>query len=117
MSTYNEEHRTPGMERREFPRTRGVRACKVQDLRSGKFIPAKTRDTSAGGVMIESHWPTNIAPGDCVAVYLASNAIGETVLHEAYRTPARVVRVLRGDAVILAIAFDEAAGTMVKAAA
>ncbi len=115
MTTPMDDQRTPGLDRREFARVRDAKPCKVQDLRTGKFIPAKTRDVSSGGVMIEAHWPTNIRPGDEVAVYLGSGR--ETILTDANRKPARVVRVLRGDAVILAIAYDEIAGDAVRIAA
>ncbi len=105
-----------GRERRQFPRTREARACKLQDARTGKFIGATTRDLSTGGVMIEALWPTNIRPGDSVAVYLARD--GErTLLTEDHKTPARVVRVLRGDAVILALQFESSAQQRVRVAA
>ncbi len=105
-----------GRERRRFPRTREARPCKVRDTRSGRFIAATTRDLSQGGVMIEAMWPTNIRPGDSVAVYLARDA-GQTVLTDEHRTSARVVRVLRGDAVILALEFEAAAQEHARAAA
>lgn len=105
-----------GRERRQFHRTREARACKLQDARTGKFIGATTRDLSAGGVMVEALWPTNIRPGDSVAVYLARD--GEhTLLTDDHKTNARVVRVLRGDAVILALQFESGTQQHARAAA
>ncbi|MFO0832275.1 MAG: PilZ domain-containing protein [Phycisphaerales bacterium] len=111
---HSEKHAS--RERRQFPRTREARPCKVEDSRSGRFIAATTRDLSAGGVMVEAQWPTNIRPGDGVSVYLARDG-GRTVMGEEQRTPARVVRVLRGDAVILALAFESDEHQRVRVAA
>lgn len=112
---HHEPHKL-GRERRKSPRTREARPCKVQDHRSGRFISATTRDLSVGGVMIEALWPTNIRPGDSVAVYLSQDARG-AILSEEHKTNARVVRVLRGDAVILALEFDAISHEHARAAA
>jgi hypothetical protein len=107
---------TIGRERRRSPRTREARPCKLQDERASRFIAATTRDLSAGGVMVEAQWPTNIRPGDRVGVYLAREG-ALTLLTDEHRTDARVVRVLRGDAVILALQFETSALQPARAAA
>lgn len=66
--------------------------------------------------MVEALWPTNIRPGDSVAVYLARDG-AHTLLTEDHKTNARVVRVLRGDAVILALQFESVAQQSARVAA
>jgi hypothetical protein len=90
-------------ERRTHSRAGVVRPCKLQDLRSGKYYVGCTRDISQGGVLAEVRWPTNIAPGDDVALWVATD--NRQILAQGDRILARVQRVLRGDAVLLALAF------------
>lgn len=89
-------------EKRTSPRVMTTRAVKLFHLRSGRFLPAYTIDISAGGILMQIDWPSNVFSGDRVDIYLPEH--DHAILRERERHPATVVRVLRGETVCLVAA-------------
>jgi hypothetical protein len=58
-------------ERRESPRIRVTRPCKLFDPRSRKYIAGSTCDVSAGGMLLRVSRPLDLDPGDRLFVAVA----------------------------------------------
>lgn len=80
-------------ERRSTMRIRIDRPCKLHDPRSGKYIPARTRDLSEGGVMVEIDQPLAIQAGDELYIGIAQKR-RQMLLRSEEMLRLRIVRAL-----------------------
>lgn len=91
-------------ERRRFLRTPVVRACKVRDRRTARYLPAQTADLSAGGALLRVDRSRPIGPGDEFDMYLS--VPGVSVLSADHSVRATVRRVTPIDHHFQAIALE-----------
>lgn len=96
-------------ERRQHHRTTLDRPCKVYHEGSGRYYAARTRDVSAGGVLVELLTARRLEPGDAVRLHRGVSL--SQVLEASRGVPASVVRSLRvGETTqVVAIRFEPAA--------
>lgn len=81
--------------RRKHERTAITRPAKVYHAGSARYLPAYTRDLSAGGALLEIDTPREIRVDDSIEVLVAWH--DRTLLSAAEQVRARVTRVLRTD--------------------
>lgn len=79
-------------DRRRFTRIPLCRPVKWQDARGGRYHSARSRDVSAGGMLLEMAAPVALRPGQALRVTVPGRA-APAVIHDAALTDARVVRV------------------------
>lgn len=83
-------------ERRRDARLDLHRPVKLQCNLTGRFIPARTRNLSVGGALIELRTRTPLLSGQTIRVGIADHD-RQAILAHASMTPARVVRSLAHD--------------------
>jgi hypothetical protein len=81
-----------------------ARPAKVYHHGSRQYLPARTVDYSPTGALVEILHDRPISPGEQVDVLIAWTS--RTLLTAADHVPARVVRAIRGDRNLLAVAFE-----------
>ncbi|MHC5113600.1 MAG: PilZ domain-containing protein [Planctomycetota bacterium] len=95
-------------ERRIYVRLATARPCKVLDPRSGRYVGGRTRDVSAGGVLVELDRRLPLEPGATLLVGVASHR--QAIIRRESMTEGRVVRALTlttGETTV-AVRYDDA---------
>lgn len=114
MDTHNSaEPAARKPERRAASRIEIVRGARLRRPGSARSIPARTRNASEQGMLIEiAGGPEGLTPGAMVEVIIAR--FGEPLLRSESFVPARVVRVREGDGcALVALELQQrAAGSM-----
>lgn len=77
-------------ERRRHDRLALARACKLRAQRDLRYQPARTRDISAGGALLELDSPRPLAEGQSIAI--AIDFAGRSLLTQEQVVEAKVVR-------------------------
>lgn len=92
-------------ERREAGRMAVSRAAKVYHHGSRQYLPARTVDYSPTGALLEILHERALTPGETVDVLIAWTS--RTLLTAADHVPATVVRTMRGERSLVAVAFEQ----------
>jgi hypothetical protein len=104
-------------DRRLDPRLPTHRPVKLQCLATGRYIPARTVDLSAGGALVGLDFPHHLLPGQKVRVGIAQN-LSQAWLSSDGMAEGLVVRLAaRGRQQQIAVRFDQRHPEAIPAAA
>lgn len=104
-------------ERRKFQRTPVVRACKVRDRRTARYLPAQTADLSEGGALLRIERSRPIGPGDELDMYLGQDGVIVLAGSESVRATVRRVTPIDHHYQAIALEFGAAEATVEPARA
>lgn len=94
-------------DRRLDPRLPLRRPVKLQCLATGRYIPARTVDLSAGGTLVALDFPHHLLPGQKVRVGVAQN-LSQVWLSSEGMAEGTILRLAaRGCQQRIAVRFDE----------
>jgi c-di-GMP-binding flagellar brake protein YcgR len=95
-------------ERRRFPRHLVIRACKVRDCRTARFLPATTTDVSDGGALLRLERTRPLAVGDELDLYVGDANAAVISSDVALRAVVRRVSAIDQQHQAVALEFERA---------
>jgi len=99
---------TPAERRRE-PRTELDLPAKLHDPVTGRYLPARSVNTSPSGAMLRIDWPAHLHNGSTIRVAIASHQ-QQPVIESRHMQQAVVLRSLAlGDTLHVAVRYADAA--------